>query len=642
MEIFRLFGSILVDNEEANQSISSTAKSAEGLSGKLSAGIAVAAELGAGIALAAGAAAVALGTMAVNAAEDFHKALNGLQAATGTSIEKMSGMRDAMLDIYNNNFGSSFEDIGLAMQTIAQQTKLSGDALATTTKNALAIRDTFGIEVTESIRSVNQLIKNFGLDADMAYNLMAQGAQNGLNANENLADSINEYSVHFAQIGLSAQDMFNMMVNGAASGVFDIDKLGDAIKEFGIRVKDMSTGTMTAFTSLGLDADKISNDFAAGGTRAKAAFDLVTTNLNAMKDPLAQTSTGTALFGTMWEDIGAKGVAALTNVNGKVSESTNALNQINAVKYNTFGEAVDGIKRQLETSILIPLGEKILPILNKFAGWISENMPIIKQYIGIAMDEVAKAFDMVYNVINGDVNPVFNQLAEILRYYVQEYIPLFVSAFQEWVPQIFAIFKQVWDLLSPLLAQWLVSFNYIFPTIKDIISNAIRTITGVVSGFLTTLEGILTFINGVFSGNWDKAWQGIKLIFEGQFKAMSSVVKGVLNEVIALVNTMVRGLNRVNFSFPSWVPGMGGKSFSLSIPEIPMLAKGGNILDGGATIVGENGPELLENIKGARVTPLDKAGGITIYITGNSIMSDSDADKLGDLLVGRLKMLGVT
>ena len=84
------------------------------------------------------------------------------------------------------------------------------------------------------------MMKQFGVTSDEAFNLIAQGAQNGLDKNGNLLDSINEYSVHFKQLGFDAEDMFNMFSNGAKAGVFDVDKLGDAVKEFGIRCKDGS------------------------------------------------------------------------------------------------------------------------------------------------------------------------------------------------------------------------------------------------------------------------------------------------------------------------------------------------------------------------------------------------------------------
>src|SRR4030042_1879790 len=109
------------------------------------------------------------------------------------------------------------------------------------------------MEVNESIRSADMMMKTFGDTGEEAYNLIAQGAQWGLDKNGNLLDSINEYSVHFQQLGLDSTDMFNMFQNGAMAGVFDIDKLGDAVKEFGIRVKDGSDGTKEAFKMLGLD-----------------------------------------------------------------------------------------------------------------------------------------------------------------------------------------------------------------------------------------------------------------------------------------------------------------------------------------------------------------------------------------------------
>ena len=74
------------------------------------------------------------------------------------------------------------------------------------------------MEVEESVRAANSLMNQFGISADEAYNLMAQGAQNGLNANQDMCDVINEYSVQYANAGLSAEEMFNMLVSGAEQG----------------------------------------------------------------------------------------------------------------------------------------------------------------------------------------------------------------------------------------------------------------------------------------------------------------------------------------------------------------------------------------------------------------------------------------
>ncbi|MFS8640957.1 MAG: hypothetical protein LOD90_09150, partial [Symbiobacteriaceae bacterium] len=80
--------------------------------------------------------------------------------------------------------------------------------------------------------------------------------------------------------------------------------------------------------------------------------------------------------------------------------------------------------------------------------------------------------------------------------------------------------------------------------------------------------------------------------------------KAAFNTIASLWN---RSVGKLSFSVPSWVPGIGGKSFSM--PQLPKLARGGRILESGMAIVGERGPELVHLPQGATVAPLDRAGG---------------------------------
>ena len=91
----------------------------------------------------------------VTFSSELQKSLNSIQSATGIADKEISNMKDTMLDIYNSNFGENFEDIGEAIKTISQQTGASGEDLKDLTENALALRDTFGYDVNESLRSVN-------------------------------------------------------------------------------------------------------------------------------------------------------------------------------------------------------------------------------------------------------------------------------------------------------------------------------------------------------------------------------------------------------------------------------------------------------------------------------------------------------
>lgn len=402
MELFRLFGTIMVSDEEAVKTLKAldkkgyeTQKTLQGISdvgdkiGKaLVAGVVVGATALAGL--------VVKGVMG---ADELKKSLNGLQSSTGSTDVEMIGLKKSLLSIYNQNFGESYQDIADSMGEIQRQTGLTGKALESATKNALMLRDAFDFEVNESIRSANMLMDTFGVSGEEAYNLIAQGAQKGLDKNGDLLDTVNEYSVHFKQLGFNSEEMFNMLVNGAKSGTFSVDKLGDAVKEFGIRTKDGSDGTKEAFKSLGLDVNKTGKDFAEGGEKGKEAFNKVTEALFNMKDPMKQNEIGVALFGTQWEDLGAKGVEALLNVNGEISNTNNALKEIEKIKYDSFGEAISGIGRQFETGVLIPVGEKVLPKLNEFANFLVENMPEIQKTVEGAMLAVVDIFNKFVDAI---------------------------------------------------------------------------------------------------------------------------------------------------------------------------------------------------------------------------------------------------
>lgn len=417
------FGSIMVNNDAANRSIDDTDKKAKGTSKTFGEMIGSAAKVGAGIALAMGTAALAVGGLAVKFSDDLQKSLNGVQASTGIADEQMIGMKDTMLAIYNNNFGADFAEIGAAMALINQQTGLSGEALQGVTENALALKDTFGMEVETSILGANQLMKQFGLTGEESYNLIAQGAQWGLDANGDLLDTLREYSGTFAAQGFSAEEMFNMLQNGAASGVRDVDLLADAVKEFGIRSVDGSKASAEGFKALGLNAGQMTKDFAKGGDTAKVAFNKTVTALLAMKDPVAQNAAGVALFGTQFEDLGIKGITALVNTKGEIDKTKDALAKINDVKYNTATEAIQGIKRNLETGILLPLGKDILPMLQKFQTWVIANMPMIKDGIGNAMTTVASAFKTVSDFITVEVLPRLRNIGYIAKDIAEIYFP---------------------------------------------------------------------------------------------------------------------------------------------------------------------------------------------------------------------------
>ncbi|HGT0419821.1 TPA: phage tail tape measure protein [Clostridioides difficile] len=320
-----------------------------------------------------GAGVLSIGGMAIKANEDYQKALNQIQASTGNTVQGMEHLKDAMLGVYKNNFGEDFADIANAMSIVDKSLVGTTGNIQSLTEKAIGFRDVFGYEVSESIRSADALMRNFGISGDEAFNLMAQGQQRGLDYSGELLDNINEYSVQFKKLGLSATDMFNLFESGMNAGAFNLDKIGDAIKEFSIRAIDGSNTTIDGFNKLGMNAEEMGAKFAKGGVGAKTAFYQVIEAIKNVNDPVKQSIIGVDLFGTMWEDLGPQVVTQLGSIKNKFDETKNTMDEINKIKYASFSQGLQGIGRIINADVLIPLGQRMLPALNEFANWLKND-----------------------------------------------------------------------------------------------------------------------------------------------------------------------------------------------------------------------------------------------------------------------------
>ena len=333
-------------------------------------------------------------TSLVTFGDEADKALNSFQASTGASNAEMAEFEDTMKNIYKGNYGESFEDIAGAMGEVKKIAgDIGADELEKMTTKALILRDTFDFEVSESMRATNSLMDQFGITADEAFNLMAQGAQSGLNQNGDLLDVINEYSVHFQRAGYSADDMFNMLSNGVEAGTWSVDKLGDAFKEFNIRMSDGSA--KDAIEALGYEWESMSEAWANGGDEAKDVFDILMNELSGLTNETEWYGVGVGLLGTMFEDLGEDAVVALANTEGEINKAKDSMEEINAIKYNSVGEAFSGIGRRINTDLVLPISEKLLPIVSdlatKFSEWL--NDPATQAGIQNFTDSVAEFVD---------------------------------------------------------------------------------------------------------------------------------------------------------------------------------------------------------------------------------------------------------
>ena len=303
------------------------------------------------------------GTILANNAMNLENAVAKYVSTTNTAENETEKYKQVLENINSNNYGEGYEDIADSMAQVTMQLKdLNEQDLQNITEKAIALRDLFGYDVSESVRAVKAMMDNLNVSADEAFNLIAEGKKQGLDFSNELLDNINEYSVQFGKLGLSAEDMFNIFKVGADNGAFNLDKIGDAVKEFSIRVIDGSNTTIDGFKRIGLNADDMAKKFANGGEEAKQAFIEVVNRLGNMDDKVSQSIAGVDLFGTMWEDLGPTVITSFSNMDAGISKSSDSMQKSIDQLYNTTKKKAETQLKRLQ-SLGADFGEEMLPVL---------------------------------------------------------------------------------------------------------------------------------------------------------------------------------------------------------------------------------------------------------------------------------------
>lgn len=560
-------------------------------------GLSVAASAGAAVASAVGGAAVATGAFAVNSAVDMDKAVNSLRASIDATDKGAEHYRGVMKEIYADNYGEDFQDIADAISLINRNIgDISGDQLKDLAESAFVLRDEFQYDLTESTRAAKAMMNSFGISGEEAMDLIALGAQNGLDYSGEMIDSINEYSVQFAKLGFTAEDMFQIMQNGAWTGAWNLDKVGDAIKELSNKAIDGSESTAEGFTSLGLNADKMAKKFAAGGESAKKAFQETMTALSSIEDPLKQNTIGVQLFGTMWEDLGPDVVTQLNNIGDNAGWAAGKMDELKKVKYDDLGSMFEGLKRSVEMLVL-PLGEELIPLLSDliqdalpviedvlpdvidlFGEFLEPVLGLAKEALPALTDLLTMLMDTTLKQLSEDLLPVlkdaFTTLKEPLEKLITEALPPLIDLFISLMPMIadlaatllpplidvfLALLPPITDLIESLLPPLISLFESIAPILEDLapviaivadgisetLAEAIELVMPIIENIIEILGDLIGFISDVFTGDWESAWDHLVDYVKAALNWIPITAETVINRFIDLINKMIKGVNKI-------------------------------------------------------------------------------------------------
>lgn len=310
--------------------------------------------------------------------------------------------------------------------------------------------------------------------------------------------------------------------------------------------------------------------------------------------------------------------AAISNLAAGMGDANADIDQLTENVIEAFQNVADNV---------IPILENIwdhLPDGAKFALIAMGAVAAISPVAG-AISNIAGAVSGLMKILPALASPVGLVVAAIVAAIVAiaiwgDEIQAALQKLDDWLQGVFA--RDWTELFGPVLGEQLNGF---FASVKNI-WDSIKQV----------FDGVIDFIRGVFTGDWQRAWEGVKEIFRGTFNAFASLAKVPINSVIALlngaingINMMIDALNGLHFTIPDWVPLLGGKEFGLNLKHvgsIPYLASGG-ILSSGSAVVGEAGPELLTLTGGrAVVQPLSGGGPSLKGVEG---LLGGISDKLG-------------
>lgn len=480
-----------------------------------------------GIAVATGKAVVEAGKYLADLGSEYNTALNQLSASTGATGDELAALGESVKDIYAQGLGEDFADVADGLAATAQVSDLTGEALEQATAAGFNLRDVFDYDISESARAASALMKNFGIDAEEAYGLIAVGAQNGADKNGDLLDTLNEYSPQFAALGLNADQFMGALVEGADAGLFSIDKVGDAVKEFNIRAKDGSDTSREAFESLGLNADKMFEAFAAGGDTAEAAFFDTVEALNSMDDPLARNAAGVALFGTQFEDLEAGVLPVLASIETAAYDGAAALQQINDVRYDDLGSAFEAVKRSAEVALL-PMASMIANTLTALAPILSDTFEAIAPVITDTLN-TCMPFVQQFLVGMGDalqtVLPMVSQLAAGL-------LPLLSQLISAFLPPLLELAQQ---LLPPLMQ----IVQAILPPIVSILTSILPMLTQIISTILPVLTSLISALLPVITPLLEVALQIVNSVIMPLVPPLLQIVEALLPPLMSLLNAIM-------------------------------------------------------------------------------------------------------
>ena len=507
MELFRLFGSVLIDDQDAIKSLKGVDKKAEETTGTLGKIVGGAAKVGTAV--------VGAGMLATGAMIGVAKKTSDY----GDRVDKLS------------------QKIGMSREGFQEWDYILS-------QNGMSI---------ESLQGGMKTLNN-------SFDDMKNGGETTTKAFERLGLSMEDLE------GMSREDMFEATV-AALQGVEDeSERAALATQLFGRSGSEMAPllnqseesikGLKKQAHELGLVMEDSAIDSAAS----------LTDSLDSMQRAI----------GGLVNKLGAALMPILDSV---IKVILNNMPMIQGIFERLAPILASAFEKLLPP--IMELAEKLLPV---FFELIEQILPFLAELVEAIMPIFTDLLDMLLPPLIEIIKALLPVLLDVLRPLLPLLRPI-LALLQPFIDLLLMILEPLLDLINlilPPLARLFANLaNRVLPPLTRVlgflgrmvgetVKNAFDKIRPIVEGVQRVFQNISNWINNVFIRNWTNVWNKARDIFSRVFGSIKDVVKAPINWIIDQLNKFIRGLGKLKI--PDWVPGVGGKGFS--IPEIPRLKVG--------------------------------------------------------------------
>ena len=260
------------------------------------------------------------------------------------------------------------------------------------------------------------------------------------------------------------------------------------------------------------------------------------------------------------------------------------------------------------------LFDALVPIFDSIADLVTHTFSsfsdVYTEHISPFFDSMTNSFIAIVGIIGeswkANIQPILTEFGNKFQEVYQEYARPAIDNMMSLIGLLGDKLQKLWNGIVDPFLRWMASniLPTIAPVFKSVADNFIelfKVASKIFNDIIDVMKGLLEFVDNVFSGNWEGAMNAMGQVvnafgdmFASVFHSLANVFRSDINGVIGLINGFIGGLNQIKL--PDFLGG-----FSVSLPYIPYLAKGGIVDSPTLAMVGEAGKEAvmpLENNTG--------------------------------------------